>query len=248
MRNRLFRGGLVLLALNFSGVALADEIEDLEKKIEASWSKLRSLTAKMTMKTDMSAEGFKMVSDSTGTYEFLRKGDAVQFRMEMKTVGTTNVAGNENKTESTQLTVSDGEYDYTLSETNGQKHATRSKSDKDAMNPKAWMSSQKEMYTFKLLPDEKIEGHDCWVIEATPKAPETMGGAGKTTSYYAKEFGMMLKMVSAGADGKPMSTVTMTDLKVNQDISPDRFVFKAPEGVTVQDMNAPTPPDAPENP
>jgi outer membrane lipoprotein-sorting protein len=42
--------------------------------------------------------------------------------------------------------------------------------------------------------------------------------------------------------------MTYTDVKVNEDISPERFVFKAPEGVTVQDMDAPTPPPAPDNP
>jgi outer membrane lipoprotein-sorting protein len=44
-------------------------------------------------------------------------------------------------------------------------------------------------------------------------------------------------MVANGPDGKPMTTMTYTDIKINPDIPADRFVFKAPEGVQVQDMS-----------
>ena len=53
---------------------------------------------------------------------------------------------------------------------------------------------------------------------------------------FHKESGQMIKMIAYSPDGKPMATTTFSDIKINPKISPDRFVFKAPPGVTVQDM------------
>jgi outer membrane lipoprotein-sorting protein len=44
-------------------------------------------------------------------------------------------------------------------------------------------------------------------------------------------------MVTYTPDGKPMNTMTYSDIKINDKISPDRFVFKAPPGVEVQDLS-----------
>jgi hypothetical protein len=75
MRTGLFRCGLSLLVLSFATATLADDLADVEKKIEETWSKLRSMSAKMSMKSDMSSDAFKMSSDSNGSNEFMRKGD-----------------------------------------------------------------------------------------------------------------------------------------------------------------------------
>lgn len=80
----------------------------------------------------------------------------------------------------------------------------------------------------KVLPDSSSDGRAAWVIEATPKPDQA--GQGKTVVHYDKESGQMIKMVAYSPDGKPMTTMTFSDIKVNDKISPDRFVFKAPPG------------------
>ena len=87
----------------------------------------------------------------------------------------------------------------------------------------------------KVLPDSSSDGRAAWVIEATPKPDQA--GQGKTVIHYDKESGQMIKMITYTPDGKPMATMTYTDIKVNDKISPDRFVFKAPPGVEVQDLS-----------
>lgn len=72
-----------------------------------------------------------------------------------------------------------------------------------------------------------------YVIEATPK---TKAGMGKQVYYYGQDNGMLLQMEVFTADGKPLSTTRLSNLKLNADIDPARFIFKAPEGVTVQEM------------
>ena len=87
----------------------------------------------------------------------------------------------------------------------------------------------------KVLPDSSSDGRAAWVIEATPKPDQA--GQGKTVIHYDKESGQMIKMVAYTPDGKPMTTMTYSDIKINDKISPDRFVFKAPPGVEVQDLS-----------
>ena len=171
-----------------------------------------------------------MVSTTEGTTEMLRKGDIFLSRMETKSVTENVVAGNTSKQESAMLMINDGSYTYTVSEMGGTKSAFKNKVEKSDVDPfKAW----RENAELKVLADASLDGHAVWVIEATPKLAQATQG--KTVIYYHKESGQMIKMVVYTPDGKPMTTTTYSDIKVNEKISPDRFVFKAPPGVEVQD-------------
>jgi hypothetical protein len=102
----------------------------------------------------------------------------------------------------------------------------------------------KDMFTelrkdneLKLLPDEKVDGKAAYVIEATPKRPVP----DTTTAiklYYRRDDGVMVKTMTSmkSPQMKMTSTAEMTDIKLNPDVKPERFVFKAPDGVEVQDM------------
>jgi outer membrane lipoprotein-sorting protein len=111
------------------------------------------------------------------------------------------------------------------------------KADKTQMSMADPFAAYREDYDLSVLPEEKIDGETAYVIQATPKE-KTTPGMSKTLNYYRKSDGIMLKMVMYGEDGKPMSTITYSDIKVNADIPAERFVFKAPPGVQVMDMSA----------
>jgi outer membrane lipoprotein-sorting protein len=59
--------------------------------------------------------------------------------------------------------------------------------------------------------------------------------------YYSQEHGVPVKSVMYGPDGKPITTMTFSDYKFDVKIDPQRFVFKAPEGVQVIDQTAQQP-------
>ena len=233
MNMRVWRIGILVLGLGFVSAAVAGEtFEEVSKKIAAASEKLKSFSAKTKMVTEMKQEGFSMVSTTDGMTEMLRKGDDFLMRTENKGVTETKVGGNTTKQELSMLVISDGSYTYAVSETAGTKSAYKTKIEESDVDPfKVWRG-QAEL---KVLADSSVDKHAVWVIEATPK--ESHGVQGKTVIYYHKESGQMIKMVTYAPDGKPMTTMTYSDIKVNEEISPDRFVFKAPPGVEVQDMS-----------
>ena len=231
----------LVAGLVFSGAAMAaDKLEDVEKKILAQAEKNKTLTAKMATTSDIEATGMRMKSKSEGTYETARRGDKTLFRMESKSSGTTKIGDQpETKTETKTLMIADGEFYYTLSETAGQKMAMKMKLDPSKSNAtsKEGFEQMHKDYNLKLLPDEKIDGKEVYVIEATPKKakPDTTE---MSKFYYAKETGVLMKSVmeSKGEQSKSTIISLMSDIKPNTDIKPERFVFKAPEGVMVMDM------------
>ena len=233
MRRRVSLIGTLGLGLAFSSAAVsAETVEEVSKKIAAASEKLNSFSAKTKMVTEMKQEGFSLVSTTDGTTEMLRKGSDFLLRSENKSVSETNVGGNVTKQESSVLSITDGSFAYTVSEAAGAKSAQKIKLEKPDVDPfKVWRTTAE----LKVLPDSSSDGRAAWVIEATPKPDQV--GMGKTVIHYDKESGQMVKMVTYTPDGKPMATMTYSDIKINDKISPDRFVFKAPPGVEVQDLS-----------
>ena len=233
MRMRVSLIGTLGLGLALSSAAVsAETVEEVSKKIAAASEKLNSFSAKTKMVIEMKQEGFSMVSTTDGTTEMLRKGSDFLLRSENKSVSETNVGGNVTKQESSVLYVTDGSFAYSISEAAGTKSAQKMKLEKPEVDPfKVWRNTAE----LKVLPDSSSDGRAAWVIEATPKPDQS--GQGKTVIHYDKESGQMIKMVTYTPDGKPMSTMTYSDIKINDKISPDRFIFKAPPGVEVQDLS-----------
>ena len=231
--NRLI-GWVGCLVLGFGFVSSAVAVETLDEvsaKIAAASKKIESYSAKSKTVTIMKQEGFSMVSTVEGTTETLHKGDKTLVRVESSSITETTVAGNTTKLESTMTMISDGTYAYTVSENAGMKTAYKTNVEDSSTDPfKAWRATSE----LKVLPDSSVDGHAVWVIEATPKGGPGMQG--KTVMSFHKETGQMIKMIAYTPDGKPMTTTTYSDIKINPKISPDRFVFKAPAGVTVKDM------------
>ncbi len=233
MRIRFLPIGVFVLGLAFSSAMVAAEtVEEVGKKIAAASEKLNSFSAKIKMVTEVKQEGFSMVNTNDGMIEMLRKGGELLVHSESKSVAETNVGGNVAKQESSVLYITDGSFAYTVSEAAGTKSAQKAKFEKLDVDPfKAWQNKA----DLKVLPDSSSDGRAAWVIEITPKSDQE--DQGKTIIHYDKESGQMIKMIAFSPDGKPMTTMTYSDIKINDKISPERFVFKAPPGVEVQDLS-----------
>jgi outer membrane lipoprotein-sorting protein len=217
---------------------VADELEKVEKKLAEGWKKHKSMTAKFTMVTKMEQPGFAMESTSKGTQETMRKGEQLLFHTEMTTTTVQKVGDQESKSESKMTVVCDGTHTYTLSEMMGQKTAVKSKVNPQSVgDPEATFEFLRKDYTLKLLPEETVEGRKTFVIEATPKQTQPMG-PGKSVYFFLQDEGALVKMVASDQAGKPMTTMTYSDIKFDVKIDPQRFVFKAPEGVQVMDQTA----------
>lgn len=233
MNSRVSLIATVVLGLTLAAATVsAETVEEVGKKISAASEKLNSFSAKIKVVTEMNQEGFSMVGTTEGTIELLRKGDYFLTRNEQKGVTQTTVGGNVTKQESSVLVIGDGTFTYTVSENAGTKSAQKYKMEKPDVDPFKVLRTTSDL---KVIPDSSSDGQAAWVIEATPKGDQA-ATQGKTILHFHKDSGQMIKMITIMPDGKPMNTMTYSDIKMNDKISPDRFVFTAPTGVEVQDM------------
>ena len=229
-----------------TAVASADDLEAVQKKIHAAWEKQKSMTGKMAMITHMELGGMAMDGKGDGTVEFLRDGAKVKTRTDMKSTMTRKMGDQETKMEQSMLYVSDGEFGYTLTEMMGQKSAVKSKVDpRMTGEPKGMFEELAKDYILKLLPEETVDGLKTYVIEATPKEKDAAGPGTRMLLGFHQDSGFVVKMQMFGADEKPMTTMTYSDLKFDTKIDPEHFKFKAPDGVTVMDQTVEQPVAAP---
>lgn len=236
MKHRYVTTGLLAGLLAIVAGAAADDFEKIEKQIQEASRSVKSMRAKTKSNTEMKGEGYESRSQGEGTFEFMRDGEKAKMRMESKDSSESKYGDQAQKSESTTLSINDGEYMYTYSVTNGQKSAMKMKSEADwDINP---FEAMREHYDFKLVREDKYEGAAVWVIEAAPKASSGMASGGKMEQWYRQDCGMAVKTVAYDQAGKAISTTLMTDIELNPSLAADRFVFKAPEGVEVMDMDA----------
>ncbi|MFH1748238.1 MAG: outer membrane lipoprotein-sorting protein [Planctomycetota bacterium] len=219
---------------------VADELDAVEKRIQTSWDKNKSVTAKLQTITHMEMGSAIIEGQGTGSIEYMRKGEKLFSRMELKNSMSQKAGEQEMKMEQEILVIIDGDYSYTLTDMMGRKMAAKANIDpKMTGDPKAIFTEMRKTHDLTLLPEETLEDHKAFVIQAVPKEGTQSAGS-KMHLYYQQDSGMMVKMVMYDANGKPMQTMNYTDVKLDLDISPERFIFKAPEGVTVMDQTAKT--------
>ena len=174
------------------------------------------------------------------TLDYQKQGNKLMSRTEQTSETEQDFGGQKMKMKSHTLTVEDGEFSYSYTNTNGQKAAVKQKLDpKTRMSPFDAMTGFKimeETFVVKLLPEATIEGKPTYVLEASPKDEAMKAHMGKTVSYYDKKTGIAIKTVSYDPKGKVINTATTSDIQINKPIKSDLFVFKAPEGVQMIDM------------
>jgi outer membrane lipoprotein-sorting protein len=231
----------ILLTAVWGTTAAADDAETVQKAVRDKYKAIKSLRYKTQTKMEIDMQGYKNRSIGKGTFEMVRKDGKFLWRMESTTRSEMEIGGKVTKTDSTSLAITDGQYTWMYNKAGAQESATKTKLENTA-EPDPF-ESYREHFKMSVLPDEKVDGHDCYVLQVVPKQPQGAGMGGKSVLSFRKDCGVMVRMVSSGPDGKPMSTFTNSDLEINTAIGADRFVFKAPNGVEV--VETPQPPKQP---
>jgi outer membrane lipoprotein-sorting protein len=216
----------------------AETLEEVGRKLDESHAKLKAYTAKAKITQNMEMAGMgKYESDAEFTIEWLRRGDQALMRQDGRTSVT--APGMAGKTDTAITMISDGKFVYTVSEVlsgeqKGQKMAMKNAAPQDKSEFRQMLDT--DQFTFKLLPDETVDGQECFVLEAREKAPQAGSPMNRSVDYFRKDTGIAVKMLGYNAEDKTVFTTTVSDIKLNADLKPERFEFKAPEGVEVMDM------------
>jgi outer membrane lipoprotein-sorting protein len=247
MINRMRMAGLAgaLLGLVVSA-AVADDLETVEKRICTAWAKHRSATATIAMQSEFTSDEHHMTSNGQGTYEFLRQGDKLLARTEMRSTMTQRVGEQEMSSQQQVLVVVDGQWAHTYAETTvefggtqmpPQRMATkRNISGEASPDPRQMLADLHKDHSVTLLPEDAGAGQKLYVLEARPKHAVPGNPIAKMVHYFDQDSGCMAKLVMLDERDKPIQTITYSDYKFDVDIKPERFVFVAPPGVQVVDQ------------
>lgn len=236
----------VIVTLAVGSPCLGESIEEVERKLSERLAAHKTLQFKQKTISHITAGDMDMKIDSEAVVSIARKPENKwASRLEAKTrIARKPKDEPEEKQDTRMLTVCDGKDNYILTETAEVTSALKQKLADDALHPldlKALFAVQRKDYDLKLLPDERVEQADCYVIELKPRPDgrhdQIATLLSRSITWYDKKTGVSIKAVVYDADGKITATTTVHEVKLDQTIADDQFVFKAPAGVTVMDMD-----------
>ncbi len=225
----------VLLTIIIAGstpvfVTAAETLESVEAKIMDKWSNVKTMTANMTMKMSM---GTPEPIESEGTIEYLYEKNHDKKRMQM----SFEVENQGNKATISQTVIFDGEFAWTIREAMGRKLVAKQRPDVMEGTPGGRHTFEQLHKTndLALLRDETVNGTKAFVIEATSKKKDDRG-IKKYKFYFDKNTGMLFRTIGLDENGKPATVITFSDVKINPNIDPARFVFKGDAETKILDM------------
>jgi outer membrane lipoprotein-sorting protein len=241
MKRNRFVAAVSAVLLGFAASATADEKADgAIKKLDQQFAKVKSYTAKTESKTDIEfGPGHTQKTEMGGALEWMREGEKVLMRSDMKANTATTEGGTTTKTASTTTTVSDGEFLWVLNVEGDHKTVFKNRAPtvRDS-RPSAIFAQLGSYYDITLLPDAKVDGADCYVFEMKMKPMEGVPPSGRQLVYYQMDIGLSVKSEGFDANGKLTTSWVTSEIKLNADLSADRFKFEVPEGAQVSDMTA----------
>lgn len=241
MRTRIPGIALCVVAV-LAMPAAAETVDEVKEKVEKAYGALKSYACKYKMASNSEGPGYSVKTAADGTLEWARKGDRSLMRTEMTTTFEQSVQGTSSKQTAKSTSYGDGKTLWSVTEQDGQTTITKLQ-DPQARDQSPWETFKNAAYsqpTLKVLPDEKVDGAECFVVEITGKVMSPDGDAptGRSVVHFRKDCGLSVKFVSYIND-KLVSEMLVTDLKVNPDIKPERFEYAPPAGAPVQDLARP---------
>lgn len=231
--------GMLVLPALVAGADDAGALAEAEKVIIERFARVRSCAALIsTLETAETGDGSTATTEIKRRVEWTRKGDGFLYRSE-STARTTRTHGDKSTTEeTTATTVSDGAYVVTIVEQNGEKSAAKRNADVTGTpDIRAMLDELSKDQTLKRMPDVKIASDDCYAIQVVPKDRKGSDIA-MTMIYFRKDIGLDVRTVVYNKNNKPIYTSATTDIRLNPDLAPDRFVVVLPDGVKLVDLTS----------
>ncbi len=214
--------------------ARAETLAEVEQRLVAQHQKVRSYTARLSTSQEYQRrDGGRTDSRVEGTIEWMRKGDQYLYRSEIRGTSIHSLDGQESTIESRSTMISDGEWFYTVSQQRGETVAIKQKVDPTVRGDIAtYLHAMGKDHEARLLGNEKVDDRDCVVIELVPRKPGD-GPIVRTLVYYDTATGLNIQTQGKGKNDEVVYQSRVTDIKLNEEINPARFVFQAPPDVEV---------------
>ena len=223
---------IVLLVLSAAPFAHAEEtLASVQERVSKAWNTVRALRADVTIMSEMPTEAESVLTSGKGLLEYHSDGDVGRYRQTM-TITLPPPIEDEAKLE----VLFDGKSLYLVNEVMGQiaaeKHAQADISS-GVMPPGGapLIAVLQERLEMKVLEEASVDGKMCFVLEGKPKEPLPLE---RVVIYIDKRTGMQLKAEFYEGGAKPGSTVSYTNVRMNPQLSAERFVYSGPPAVEVE--------------
>lgn len=214
-----------------------ETVESVQEKILALRGAIKSFTATIDVKFDSSQNDAWVKCHTYGPMAYQFDGDKVLYRIDM-TVDTKRIGGGaDEETTETQTLMSDGEYMYQFGTQDGKKKGYKARIDKlqsSIPSPEFFFFLHRD-YDLSLLPDEKVDGKDCWVIRAAKISEEEVLQL-KTLTFFRKDIPLMVKTVNLDRFDNVMQVTKISDIQIDVPVDPGQFEFRPDPDCEVMDQ------------
>lgn len=234
-------GILITFVVSVAGLfepAASTSLDQIKTQCVQRCALFTSLSGHIRIFMEAASNKINITSNTHGTYEQLRREGSLLVRCELTSTVTQETNGRTKSDESTLLTISDGRFTHTLS-TQPKKppSATRTLTmpSQTVLADAAFLDGLGRDHHIRVLPDETLDKTEVWVLEAIPKNPARAFIA-KTIYYIAKDTGIRIRSTGHDSTGRRIQLTEFTEIKLDPPIKPNRFVFKAPAGVSIVDL------------
>ena len=221
-----------------------ETLDSVEARLAALWEDVDAFTADLVMTSDVSKGLIKMTMRGTGKVECLKEDGRLLYRMSIHNAMKLSFK----KMEQEMLMVFDGTDLYSDVQAMGRRMVTKRKPDRKApLIPDSGASALErlhENFTVALLPDGMVDGQATYVLGLTAKPGQATKGKGKGNGgqgriHFAKNTGLQVRMEMSDAANTPVMTIDYRNFKLSPPLTPDRFQYTPPPGVTVKEVTAP---------
>jgi len=247
MRASLIVALLFTLSLAGFPIGAPEPLESVEAKVRQAWDKIHALSGVIGIEATLPIGEGRLPVHGSGTVDFLRDAGKNKYR-EQITVKTPEPMTLEAGVD----VIFDGVVLYVTTEFMGKKDTSQSAPDlfKGAVPPGGGplLEAMKSKCTLTVKPDALVDGKPCWTLEARLKEPIAEAPVQKGIVYFDKETGLARKMEVYESDTVVLGTATVSNVKVNPELSPRLFVYVPPPSPPPPPPAAPTPPPIPPTP
>ncbi|RIK69209.1 MAG: hypothetical protein DCC65_00220 [Planctomycetota bacterium] len=242
MHGKLLRicvSGLLIVGI-FDGVtARAEEsVDSIQERVLALHGKIKSFSGRIESRFDSTLQGAWVKSHTQGPVAYKFQDGKILYRMDLKIETMRESDAEKSTSREEQVLMSDGDYMYQSGVQNGEKIAY--KADVDSLQTcvptKLFFGWLKRDYDLTVLPDEKVDGKDCWVIRAAKKSEEEVLQL-KTVTFFRKDVPIMVKTVNYDRFDNVMQVTEIRDIKLDVELDPEKFVFKAHSDTKIIDQS-----------
>lgn len=218
--------------------ASAEDLDQAIEKLAEAQARLKTWSAKFTATSQVSRT---MKYEMKGTYEWMRSGDKVHFRQDVKRKATHDLDGEQMVVDEDRTTLADGAYHYQIN--NETKNVLKQDFDpesSEALDVRALVSQLQVHYDeLKLLPGEKVGEHGCVVFEGSgtwmeDDPDDPMINVHREVIWFDQDSGMPVKFAGYDKSGQVVREKVFSEIRKDAKLDPERFRFKL-EGANVAD-------------